>query len=203
MVIETNQLQRILTQCRKPEEWAFELSVVLPEQGIIKPLDVCMFIAQTGHESADYNVLSENLNYSQQGLRKVFPKYFPDDHTAWRYARQPQWIASRVYAGRMGNGSEQSQDGWKYRGRGILQVTGKSNYLACSKSLFGDDRLLQNPDLLLDSTNAILSACWFWRVNGLSKFSEDIRKATKIINGGYKGLEHRQAIYKQAIKVLT
>lgn len=202
MIIETKKLLEILPQCRNPEEWAFELSVVLPEQGIIQKEDVCMFIAQTGHESADFNVLSENLNYSQQGLRKTFGKYFPSDQIAWRYARQPQWIASRVYAGRMGNGSEASMDGWKFRGRGLLQVTGRNNYRACSLHLFGDERLLTNPDLLLQSTNAILSACWFWKANKLSLYSKNIRQATKIINGGYNGLAHREAIYKQALKVL-
>lgn len=203
MVIETLQLQRILPQCKNPEEWAFELSVVLPEQGISDRKDVAMFIAQTGHESADYNILSENLNYSVEGLLKVFPKYFPNSNLAQKYARQPSWIASRVYAGRMGNGSEQSQDGWKYRGRGILQVTGKSNYEACSKALYGDTRLLTNPDILLQSTDAILSACWYWRVNKLSRYSADIKQATKIINGGYNGLKHREAIYNQALKVLA
>lgn len=203
MVIETKQLQAILPQCKNPNEWSFELSMILPAQGITDPKDVCMFLAQTGHESLDYTVLSENLNYRAEGLRKVFPKYFPDDQTAWRYARQPEWIASKVYAGRMGNGSEQSKEGWIYRGRGILQVTGKSNYLNCSKALFNDERLLTNPDLLLQSTNAVLSACWFWRKNNLSAYSSDVSRATKIINGGYNGLPHREAIYRKALEVLT
>jgi putative chitinase len=202
MIIETDKLKRILPKCKNPNDWAFELSVILPEKGFRTKEDWAMFLAQCGHESADFNVLVENLNYSQQGLRKVFPKYFPDDHTAWRYARQPEWIASRVYAGRMGNGSEQSKEGWKYRGRGIIQITGKNNYRACSLYLFGDTRLLDQPDILLQPTYAILSACWFWEVNKVSLHSKDIRKATRIINGGFNGLAHREAIYKQAMRVL-
>lgn len=203
MIIETSTLLKILPQCKNPEEWAFELSVVLPSYGITTKEDIAMFLAQCGHESLDFNVLSENLNYSAEGLRKVFPKYFPDDHTAWRYARQPVWIASRVYAGRMGNASEKSQEGWFFRGRGLLQVTGKNNYRSCSMYLFGDNRLLDNPDLLTKPEYALLSACWFWKVNGLSKYSKDIQKATRIINGGRNGLAHREAIYKQALKVLN
>lgn len=202
MIIETNTLLKILPKCKNPNEWAFELSVQLSEHGITQREDVAMFLAQCGHESADFNVLQENLNYSQQGLRKTFPKYFPDDNIAWRYARQPSWIASRVYAGRMGNGSEQSKEGWKYRGRGIIQITGKNNYRACSLHLFGDTRLLDQPDILLQPIYAILSAIWFWKVNKLSQHSKDIRRATRIINGGFNGLAHREAIYKQALKVL-
>lgn len=202
MIIETRKLQRILPNCKNPEEYAFELSVQLPQHGIIQKEDAAMFLAQCGHESGEFNILQENLNYSQQGLRKVFAKYFPDNHTAWRYARQPEWIASRVYAGRMGNAGEQTKEGWKYRGRGILQVTGKNNYRACSLYLFGDTRLLDKPDLLLQPLYAILSAIWFWKVNNLSNYSKDISRATKIINGGFNGLEHRSAIYKQALNVL-
>lgn len=202
MIIETDTLKKILPQCKNPEEWAFELSIILPEKGFRTKQDFAMFLAQCGHESAELNVLSENLNYSKQGLRKVFSKYFPDDQTAKRYARQPKWIASRVYAGRMGNRNEQSMDGWKYRGRGILQITGANNYRACSLYLFGDTRLLDEPDLLLQPTYAILSACWYWGRNNLFKYSSDIRRATKIVNGGYNGIPHREAIYKKALLVL-
>lgn len=202
MIIETEKLKKILPQCRNPDQWAFELSVILPEKGIVEKTDVAMFIAQCGHESADFNVLVENLNYSQEGLRRVFPKYFPDDKIAWRYARQPEWIASRVYAGRMGNANEASKEGWKYRGRGLIQCTGKNNYRNCSLYIFGDDRLLVNPDILTDPPYAVLSACWFWKVNNLSMHSTNIKRATRIINGGQNGLAHREAIYKQALKVL-
>lgn len=201
-MVETEALKRILPNCKDPETWAFELSVVLPNFDIDGKRRVASFLSQVGHESAHLNILSENLNYSADGLRKIFGKYFPDDKTAARYARQPKWIASRVYANRMGNGNEQSMDGWKYRGRGILQVTGKSNYERCSDFLFQDDRLVQDPDLLLQPNYAIMSACWFWKANRLNDYADDVRRTTRIVNGGYHGLADRQAIYDRAMEYL-
>lgn len=201
-MIETAALERILPRCKDPETWAFELSVVLPNFDITGKERIASFLSQVGHESAHLNVLSENLNYSADGLRKVFGKYFPDDRTAARYARQPKWIASRVYANRMGNGGEQSLDGWKYRGRGILQVTGKNNYTRCSRFLFQDDRLLEDPDLLLQPNYAILSAGWFWTENKLNQYAHDVKRTTRIVNGGYHGLADRQAIYDRAMEYL-
>ena len=202
MLIEAHALKKILPQCRNPDQWAFELSVNLPQSGITEKEDIAMFIAQCGHESSDFNILVENLNYSQEGLRRIFPRYFPNDAIARQYARQPQRIANRVYANRMGNGSEESGEGWKYRGRGLIQCTGKNNYRNCSLYLFRDDRLLDNPDFLVDPAYAVMSACWYWKVNNLSRFSKDIVRATRIINGGTNGLAHREAIYKQALRVL-
>ena len=102
----------------------------------------------------------------------------------------------------MGNGSEKSQEGWKYRGRGLIQVTGKNNYRACSNYIFGDDRLLEVPDILIEPTYALESACWYWDINNLNKFAHDVLKTTRLVNGGKKGLEHRQEIYDRAMKVL-
>lgn len=201
-MIETDQLKQILPSCKDPETWAFELSVVLPNYDISSKERIASFLSQVGHESADLNIIQENLNYSAQGLRKVFPKYFPDDRIAASYARQPVWIASRVYANRMGNGGEQSREGWKYRGRGVLQVTGKNNYARCSDYLFGDERLIDDPDLLLDPNNALLSACWFWDVNNLNDYANDVNRTTKIVNGGFNGLKHRQEIYNRAMEIL-
>lgn len=180
------------------------MAMILPSRGIDTKLRLAGFLAQCGHESNDLNVLSENLNYSAQGLRKVFPKYFPDDHTAWRYARQPEWIASRVYGGRMGNGGEQTKDGWKYRGRGIIQLTGKNNYLACSTQEFGGMTIVESPDLLLEKTNAIKAAIWFWERNKLNAYCDagDVKGMTKVVNGGYNGLDHRTEIYNRAISIL-
>ena len=135
-------------------------------------------------------------------MRKAFPKYFTDDRIAARYARQPKWIASRVYANRMGNGSERSMDGWKYRGRGLIQITGKNNYRQCSVDLFGDDRLLDNPDLLLEPRYALLSALWFWDKMDLNRFANDVVRTTRIVNGGKKGLAHRMEIYNRAMEIL-
>lgn len=203
-MIETKTLEQILPRCRDPETWSYELSVSLPSYNITTKQRIAGFIAQCSHESMDFNVLQENLNYSADGLRKVFPKYFPDDHTAWRYARQPKWIASRVYGGRMGNGSEQSMDGWKFRGRGVIQLTGKNNYRAFSLATFNDERLLEDPDLVLTHTYALLSALWFWNRNNLNRFcdAEDHRGLTRAINGGFHGLDDRIARYNRAMRFL-
>jgi putative chitinase len=201
-MIETNRLKSILPNCKDVAGWSYELSVILPSYDITTKERIASFLSQVGHESAHLNILVENLNYSQDGLRKVFSKYFPDEATAFRYARQPKWIASRVYANRMGNGGEESLDGWTYRGRGILQVTGKNNYRACSRALFGDDRLLEEPDLLLRKDFAIMSACWFWQTNRLNNIAHDVRASTRVVNGGFHGLADREAIYARAMRHL-
>ena len=203
-MITTETIRQILPDCRDPVTWAFELEAQRPLFSVNTPQRLAAFIAQTAHESSSFNVLQENLNYSKDGLRKTFPKYFPDDNTAFRYARQPKWIASRVYGGRMGNGSEQSQEGWKFRGRGLIQVTGKNNYRACSRYLFNDDRLLDDPDLLLTPEFAMASAGWYWEVNNLNKVADsgDFERLTKLINGGTNGLKHRQALYAAAIRAI-
>lgn len=177
----------------KAAVWADPLSENLQKYGIDTKLRVCHFLAQCLHESGGFSFLIENMNYSQQGLRKVFPKYFPDDNKAFRYARQPKAIGSYVYAGRMGNGPESSGEGFKYRGRGLIQCTGKNNYAACSKFLYGDDRLLESPELLATVDGAIQSACWFWSKSGLSAIadSDNIKAVTLKVNGGVHGLDGR------------
>ena len=204
-MITSETLRQILPTCRDPDTWAFELDAASPVFSLDTPQRLAAFIAQTAHESASYNVLQENLNYSKDGLRRVFPKYFPNDHIASRYARQPKLIASRVYGGRMGNGGEQSQEGWKFRGRGLIQVTGKNNYRACSRYLFNDDRLLDDPDILLTPEFAVASAGWYWEVNNLNKVADsgDFVRLTRLINGGANGLKHRQALYAAAIKAIN
>ena len=163
---------------------------------------VCGFLSQAGTESGGFRVKVENLNYSQQGLRKVFPKYFPGDATAFRYARQPQAIANRVYGGRMGNGSEASGDGFKYRGRGYIQLTGKDNYTKCGADI-GQD-LIANPDYLTTVSGAVESAVWYWTKNNLNALADkkDVLLMTKKINGGTNGLAERQAYYKKLQEVL-
>lgn len=193
----------ILPSCKKPELWVEHLNEELPKYDILSPEEISSFMSQTGHESGHFNILSENLNYSKDGLRKVFPKYFPTDEIALRYARKPEMIANRVYANRMGNGPENSGDGWKFRGRGLIQCTGTRNYTACSEFLFGDNRLLEDPDLLLDPKYAILSACWFWTANKLNEYAGDVERTTKIVNGGHHGLADREAIYERAIETLN
>lgn len=197
------ELSSILPNCKDPEGWAEALNETLPKFDINEPLDVAMFLSQVGHESAQLNVLEENLNYSSNALMKVFGKYFKDEATAQEYARKPSKIASRVYANRMGNGDEESQEGWLYRGRGILQITGKNNYTECSLFLFDDTSvLIDDPDILLQPNYAIGSACWYWTRNKLLGLT-DVKRATRIVNGGTHGLDDRIAIYDRATSYLA
>lgn len=179
------------------------LAEELPKYDIDTPLRVCHFLSQMSHESAGFTVLQENLNYSSEGLLKVFKKYFTPE-TAKVYHRKPQMIANRVYANRMGNGSETSGDGWKYRGRGIIQLTFKSNYTKYSKLIFKDNRLLDNPDLAIELRTACLVACEFWKENNLNSLADkdDIYSITKKINGGLNGLEHRKELLEKAKKAI-
>jgi len=153
------------------------------------PLRIAHFMAQIEHESG-LNPVSENLNYSAKGLLTTFPKYF-NNETALLYAKHPQLIANKVYANRMSNGSEDSGEGWKYRGRGFIQITGKENYFRLSNDT--DIDCLKNPDLLLQEPNAMISALWFWDLKGLNALADkdDIKAITKKINGGYNGLVSR------------
>lgn len=166
----------------------------------MSPERAAHFFGQTAHETGDFALFSENLNYSASGLDKIFGKYFPDKLED-QYARQPIKIANRVYANRMGNGDEASGDGWKYRGRGALQLTGKSNYEAFSKYL-NKPEIMQNPDLVADQY-AFESAMFFFDNNKLwalcDKGVDDgvILALTKRINGGTNGLDHRMSLTKR------
>lgn len=170
----------------------------------------CAFLAQIGHESGQLSVVEENLNYSAERLIAAFPKYFKSLEIAKEYARKPQKIANRVYADRGGNGNESSGDGWKYRGRGTLQVTLKDNYKLFDKWVtnvpMGCD-FVENPELLTEPQYAILSAFWYWDANSLNKYctlrEEDFRKLTKAINGGYNGYADRVDIWNRAKEVLV
>lgn len=184
--------------------WYDGLSDALPQYEIVTPERVAAFIAQCAHESGGFRMMEENLNYKAATLTKLWPKRYPPG-VAEQYAGKPQAIANKSYGGRMGNGDEASGDGWKYRGRGILQLTGKDNYRACSKFLFSDDTLLDNPDILLDAYYATHSACWFWNANKLNQFADngDFVTMTKRINGGTIGLDDRVKHYKHALEVLS
>lgn len=202
-MITTYSLGRILPGCKDTATWARALNTAHAKYGITDRRDVAMFLAQTGHESAHLNVLQENLNYSAEALQRVFKRYFPTPAIAAQYARKPQQIASRVYANRMQNGNESSGDGWRYRGRGILQITGKHNYGACSAFLFDGDNevLLKDPDALLRPDLAVESACWFWQANRLAGV-HDVLRATRVVNGGTNGLDDRTNIYARALREL-
>ena len=183
------------------DHWTEALNKILPDYGIDTPQRVAAFIAQAAHESGNFTALHENLNYRQETLRKVFPKYFPTDALAAQYAHQPEMIANRVYANRMGNGDETSGDGFRYCGRGLIQLTGKSNYQSFADSI--ETPLTEIPDFLQTFEGAVQSACWFWENNNLNQYADnnDILTMTKKINGGTIGLEDRQKHYAHALQV--
>jgi putative chitinase len=197
---------------KNPEKWLDAIVATCQEFEINTPQRVAAFLAQTSHESGGYTMLSENLNYRAATLAACWPNRFavlgPDKKpvkdakgkltptaVANNIAGKPELIANLVYSGRMGNGPAESGEGWLYRGRGLKQLTGKDNYTRCGNALGVD--LVSNPDLLLEPMYAARSAGWFWRTNALSAFADadDIKGMTKKINGGYIGLEARQALY--------
>lgn len=161
--------------------------------GITNQVHAVHFFAQCAHESGNFKSFTENLNYSKKALRVVFGKYFKDDETASKYARKPEMIANRVYANRMGNGNEESGDGWRFRGRGSIQLTGKNNYDAFDKTVVNS--VIDNPELVSD-IYSFTSAKFFFDSNNLwdicTDLSEDtVKKLTRRINGGYNGIKHR------------
>jgi putative chitinase len=187
-------------------DWYNALIDVLPKYDITTPTRVAAFLAQCAHESNQFNVLKENLNYKWESLRRVFPKYFPTDELAKQYASKPnkqEAIANRVYANRMGNGPESSGDGWRYCGRGLIQLTGKNNYQAFADSIEMD--ISEVPDYLGTFEGAVQSACWFWDKNNLNEYADagDIVTMTKRINGGTIGLEDRKHHYYNILDILS
>lgn len=173
--------------------------------GLINELRMAHFLAQTCHESAHYTRTEENLNYSATGLRKTWPSRFKTDEFAALYHRDPEKIANYVYASRMGNRGPESGDGWKYRGRGLIQCTGKDNYDGASQFLYQDDRLVTAPGLLAKGDGAVDSALWFWDFKFLNKMADadDIVAITKKINGGTNGLNDRIRLLKIAKEALS
>jgi putative chitinase len=186
------------------------LSQLLPDYDINTAHRIAAFVAQCSHESGGFTTLKENLNYKPQSLRRLFSKYFPDDATANQYCARPDKqaaIANRVYANRMGNGDESSGDGYRYCGRGLIQLTGRSNYQSFADSIEVDGRPLkidEVPDYLATFEGAAQSACWFWEVNKLNQWADagDILTLTKRINGGTIGLDDRKKHYEHALHVL-
>jgi putative chitinase len=178
-------------------------STVLPRYEITTVERVAAFLAQCGHESADFTVLKENLNYSAEGLSKVFPKRFPTVAAAQPYNRNPEKIANKIYADRMGNGPEASGEGYKFRGRGAIQLTGKENYSKFAASLGMD--LTAAVAYCETLEGAIESACWFWTTNKLNALADatDIVALTKRINGGTIGLEDRKHHFENNLIVLS
>jgi len=179
---------------------------LLNEYDINTPKRVAAFIAQCAHESGGFMVLTENLNYKPATLRRIFPKYFPTDALAEEYCRKPnkqEAIANRVYANRMGNGSEESGDPAKWIGRGLIQLTGRSNYQAFADSL--EMNINDVPAYLATFEGAAQSACWFWETNKLNHWADagDLVALTKRINGGTIGLEDRKHHYELALNTIS
>ena len=200
-----DQLKQLLPKNLYVEHWHRALAQLLPDYDINTPQRIAAFIAQCAHESGGFTALKENLNYRAETLRKIFPKYFPNDEIARQYASMPnkqEAIANKVYASRMGNGDEASGDGFRYCGRGLIQLTGKSNYQAFADSI--ETPVEQVPEYLATFEGAAQSACWFWESNNLNKWADtgDIKELTRRINGGYIGLEDRIKHYEHALHVM-
>ena len=203
-------LKTIFPLCPQPDQWAGPLNSAMARFAIDSPERVAAFLAQVGHESGQMARLSENLNYSAARLMKVWPARFPTLELARQYERNPQKLANRVYASRLGNGNEASGDGWSFRGRGLIQLTGRGNYRAAAKGI--DLPLEEQPDLLLQSGPAALAAAWFWQNHGLNELAddksddndnEDFITITRRINGGTMGLKERLALWEMAKEVLV
>jgi putative chitinase len=197
MLTEQN-LSQVLTKNKNVNDLLVVLLNVLEQYEINTPNRIAGFLAQCGHESADFTILKENLNYGAAGLRSIFGKYFPDDTIAKAYERQPEKIANKIYANRMGNGPESSGEGYKFRGRGAIQLTGKENYTKFATSI---GKTVDETITYLETLEgAVESACWFWKTNGLNAIcdKDDIVAMTKKINGGTIGLEDRKAHYNKA-----
>ena len=204
-MLTVQTLRKVFPQCPDPELWAQALAPAMKRYGIDTPARMASFLAQTGHESAQFSRLSENLRYrSAKRLMQVWPKRFPSEAAAGPYVDNPEQLANFVYAKRLGNGDASSGDGYRYRGRGILQITGRSNYAAVGQAL--DLDLIGDPDLLLQPEHAAMSAAWFWDSRGLNALAddrtddddlEDFTRITRLINGGTVGLLQRLALLQQ------
>ncbi len=205
MELTLQKLKQLLPKNPYVEQWHSALAQLLPDYEINTPQRIAAFIAQCAHESGGFTALKENLNYRPVTLRKIFPKYFPDVTIANDYCSRPnkqEAIANRVYANRMGNGDEQSGDGYKYCGRGLIQLTGKDNYTWFAESL--EISAEEASEFLATFEGAVQSACWFWESNNLNQWADkgDIVTLTKRINGGTIGLEDRIKHYEHALHVL-
>ena len=202
MTLTAQQLSKVFPNNKNTQALADALNKVLPKYEINTKNRIDGFLAQCGHESNGFTVLQENLNYSADGLVKIFSKYFTTT-TAAQYARQPAKIANKVYANRMGNGAEVTGEGYMYRGRGAIQLTGKTNYqafsIAVGKTLTDVVKYLETLE------GAVESAAWFWKMNGLNEIADkkDIVAMTKKINGGVIGIVERQDLYNVVSSVIV
>lgn len=201
-LLSKNQLAEFLHRHPYVNEWYDALSILLPDYDINTPSRIAAFLAQCGHESGGFKFLRENLNYRAESLVKQWPKYFPTIEIARQYERKPEKIANRAYANRMGNGDEASGDGWRFCGRGLIQLTGRNNYQDFADSI--ETPVEEVPEYLGTFEGAAQSACWFWESNNLNIWADkgDIKELTRRINGGYIGLEDRVKHFKHALHIL-
>lgn len=210
----------VAAKIKNPDKWLQPIIDTCAEFEINTPQRIAGFLAQTSHESGGYTMLTENLNYKASTLAACWPNRFAEldgkkkpkkdakgalipTKVAQSIAGKPELIANMVYSSRMGNGAPQTGEGWKFRGRGLKQLTGKDNYARCGRDLGVD--LVSNPDLLLEPIYAARSAGWFWKVNKLSEYADngDIKGMTKKINGGFIGLQQRQDLYNKIIAAMN
>jgi putative chitinase len=188
-----------------PDSVISQIPDVVDKFQINTPLRLSHFLAQCGHESGGFKLVNENLNYSTKGLLTTFKKYFPTQSLAEQYQRKPEKIASRVYGGRMGNGGEETKEGFKFRGRGYIQLTGKANYMEFDKVV--SENILENPDLVA-TKYPLLSAAWFWGRNKLNSVADQgptdavVTSVTKRVNGGTIGLADRIKHFKEYYNLL-
>jgi putative chitinase len=201
-ILTVDQLHQMIPGNAYVEHWHQALAQACPDYDIITPQRLAAFLAQCAHESGNFRFITENLNYTAASLMKVWPRYFPSMDIAQQYAHHPEMIANRAYAGRMGNGPEESGDGWKFCGRGLIQITGRNNYQAFADSI--ESSIDDLPHYLATFEGAVQSACWFWEAHELNALADvgNIEKITRIINGGTLGLEDRAARYNHALQVL-
>lgn len=201
-ILTKEQLAQLIPGNPYLDYWYHALEQALPDYDINTPRRVAAFIAQCAHESGGFKFLKENLNYRAESLMRVWPRYFPDLATAQRYAGKQEMIANRAYANRMGNGPEESGDGWKFCGRGLIQLTGRNNYQMFADSI--ETPIDEIPSFLATFEGAVQSACWFWENNNLNQWADagDIVTLTKRINGGTLGLADRQKHYEHALHVM-
>jgi putative chitinase len=200
-ILTKEQLAQIIPGNPYIDHWYDALSQALPDYDINTPQRIASFLAQCAHESGGFVFLQENLNYRAESLSRVWPKYFPPDIAA-EYAHNPERIANRAYANRMGNGPESSGDGWAHCGRGLIQLTGRSNYQAFADSI--ETAIEDIPHYLATFEGAVQSACWFWESNNLNQYADkgDLLTMTKKINGGTLGLDDRTKRYQHALQVM-
>jgi putative chitinase len=200
-ILTSDQLKQMV---KNPyiDHWYSALAQLLPDYELNTPLRVAHFVAQCAHESGNFVFIRENLNYKAASLQKTFAKYFPTAELAAQYANRPEQIANRIYASRMGNGPETSGDGYRFCGRGLIQLTGRDNYTFFAGSL---DISVEDASQYLETfEGAAQSACWFWEQNNLNRFADanDVKGLTRAINGGYIGIEDRQSHTEHALHVL-